>query len=94
MEGGIAAGKVEATIHLDYLDYTAVREQLADVDAIFWAIGISSVGVDEETYREIHVAFPAAFIKEWLSVTDRPAPRFTTSAPATSRQTHRACGPA
>jgi hypothetical protein len=76
MEGGIAAGKVEATIHLDYLDYTAVREQLADVDAIFWAIGISSVGVDEETYREIHVAFPRAFVEEWLSVTDRPASSF------------------
>jgi hypothetical protein len=76
MEEGIAAGKVEATIHLDYLDYAAVREQLADLDAVFWAIGISSVGADEETYREIHVAFPAAFIKEWLSVTDRPAPSF------------------
>jgi len=76
MEEGIAAGKVEATIHLDYLDYTAVRGQLADVDAVFWAIGISSVGVDEETYREIHVAFPQAFVKEWLSVTERSAASF------------------
>jgi hypothetical protein len=76
MEEGIAAGKVEATIHLDYLDYGAVRGQLADLDAVFWAIGISSIGVDEETYREIHVAFPQAFVREWLSVADRPAPSF------------------
>jgi hypothetical protein len=76
MEEGIAAGKVEATIHRDYLDYTAVREQLTDVDAVFWAIGISSVGADEETYREIHVAFPTQFIREWLSVTDRTAASF------------------
>ena len=76
MEEGIAAGKVETTIHKDYLDYAAVREQLADVDAVFWAIGLSSVGVDEETYREIHVAFPQAFVREWLSVTDRTAVSF------------------
>ena len=76
MEEGIAAGKVEATIHRDYLDYAAVRKQLADVDAVFWAIGLSSVGVDEETYREIHVAFPKAFVKEWLSVTERRAASF------------------
>ena len=76
MEEGIAAGKVEATVHMDYLDYGAVREQLADVDAVFWAIGISSLGVDEKTYREIHVAFPKAFAREWLGVSDRPAPSF------------------
>ena len=33
-----------------------------------WAIGLSSIGVDEDTYREIHVAFPRAFVEEWLSV--------------------------
>ena len=76
MEEGIAAGKVEATIHMDYLDYSAVREQLADVDAVFWAIGISSLGVEEEAYREIHVAFPRAFLREWLNVTEKPAASF------------------
>ncbi len=76
MEEGIAAGKVEVTIHRDYLDYAAVREQLTDVDAVFWAIGLSSFGVDEESYREIHVAFPRQFVKEWLSVTDRTAISF------------------
>ncbi|HEX6260303.1 MAG TPA: hypothetical protein VFZ51_06585 [Woeseiaceae bacterium] len=76
MEEGIAAGRIEATIHRDYVDYADVREQLAGVDAVFWAIGLSSIGVDEDTYREIHVAFPRAFIKEWLSIADTSAASF------------------
>jgi len=76
MRAGIDPGKVEATLHMDYLDYSAVRGQLADVDAVFWAIGISSLGVDEDTYRRIHVAFPRQFVEEWLGVSERPAPSF------------------
>lgn len=76
IEEGIAAGKVEATIHMDYLDYAAVHEQLADLDAVFWAIGLSSIGVDEETYRRIHVDFPRRFVEEWRSVSTRPAISF------------------
>ncbi len=76
MEAGIAQGKVEATLHMDYLDYSAVRGQLADVDAVFWAIGLSSIGVDEDTYRRIHVAFPRQFVEEWLEASERPAVSF------------------
>ena len=72
MESGVASGKVEVTTHLDYLDYAAVHEQIADVDAVFWAIGVSSIGVDEDTYRRIHVDFPRQFVEEWLRVSDKP----------------------
>ena len=72
IEEGIATGKVQMTKHMDYLDYAAIREKMADVDAVFWAIGISSVGVDEETYRRIHVDFPRQFVEEWTSVSSRP----------------------
>ena len=57
IEAGIAAGKVQMTKHMDYMDYTGVRDQVADADAVFWAIGTSSVGVDENTYRKIHIDF-------------------------------------
>ena len=73
---GIDAGKVQMAIHMDYLDYSAVRDQLADVDAVFWAIGISSLGVDEETYGLIHVDFPERFVSEWLQVSSKPAVSF------------------
>jgi len=71
IEEGVASGKVQMTIHMDYTDYTAVRDQIADSDAVFWAIGTSSVGVDEKTYAEIHVDFPMRFVEEWASVSSQ-----------------------
>jgi hypothetical protein len=64
------------TLHTDYLDYRAIHEQIAEADAVFWAIGISSVGVDEETYGMIHVDFPVRFVEEWTSVSDKPGISF------------------
>jgi len=72
IEEGIAAGKVQMTLHRDYLDYTAVHEQIAEADAVYWALGTSSVGVDEKTYGMIHVDFPVRFVAEWTSVSDKP----------------------
>ena len=72
IEEGVDSGKVEMTLHTDYLDYSAVQGQIAAADAVYWAIGISSVGVDEETYGMIHVDFPAHFVAAWTGVSDRP----------------------
>jgi hypothetical protein len=68
IEAGVASGKVVASMHQDYLDYSAVHGQIAAASAVYWAIGTSSVGVDEKTYGLIHVDFPVQFVKEWLSV--------------------------
>lgn len=76
IEEGVASGKVQMTMHMDYTDYTAVREQVSDSDAVYWAIGTSSVGVDEKTYAEIHVDFPMRFVEEWVSVSSRPNTSF------------------
>ena len=76
IDAGVAAGKVVMTLHLDYLDYAAIHEQMADVDTVFWAIGTSSVGVDEETYGRIHVDFPVRFVTEWLDVGNDAAKSF------------------
>ena len=72
IESGVAAGKVVATLHQDYLDYSAVHDQIAAAGAVYWAIGTSSVGVDEETYGLIHVDFPVRFVEEWLAVSQAP----------------------
>jgi hypothetical protein len=71
IRAGIESGKVQMTMHTDYLHYGPIRQQIAEVDAVYWAIGISSIGVDEETYGLIHVDFPMAFVKEWTSVSDQ-----------------------
>ncbi len=68
IDAGVASGKVKMTLHTDYLDYSAIHVQVAAVDAVYWAIGTSSVGVDEKTYGLIHVDFPVQFVREWLSV--------------------------
>ena len=72
IEEGLASGKVQMTHHMDYLDYSAVHQQIADADAVYWAIGINSIGVDEKTYGTIHVDFPARFLAEWTNVSDKP----------------------
>jgi hypothetical protein len=71
IEEGVASGKVQMTLHMDYLGYSAVQRQIADADAVYWAIGISSVGVDEKTYGMIHVDFPARFLAEWILVSEK-----------------------
>jgi putative NADH-flavin reductase len=76
IEQGVAAGRVQMTLHQDYLDYSAIEQQMVAVDAVYWAIGISSLGVDEETYGEIHVDYPESFVTKWLSVSGKPAISF------------------
>jgi hypothetical protein len=72
IEEGVAAGKVFMALHMDYLDYRDIHQQISEIDTVYWAIGISSWGVDEETYRRIHVDFPLQFIREWTSVNHGP----------------------
>jgi hypothetical protein len=72
IEKGVASGKVQMTLHLDYLDYADIHRQISEVNTVYWAIGISSVGVDEETYGRIHVDFPMQFIQEWTTVNHKP----------------------
>lgn len=72
IEAGVASGKVQMTLHTDYLDYSLLQQQIAEADAVYWAIGISSIGVDEETYGRIHVDFPMRFVSEWINVSDKP----------------------
>ncbi len=72
IEEGVASGKVQMTLHMDYLDYSAVHEQIAEADAVYWAIGTSTVGVDEKIYGMIHVDFPLQFVTAWAGVSDKP----------------------
>jgi hypothetical protein len=76
IDEGVASGKAQMTLHMDYTDYKAIRNQIADSDAVYWAIGTSSIGVDEQTYAEIHVDFPMRFVEEWVSVSRKPAISF------------------
>ena len=76
MEEGVAAGKVQLTTHTDYLNYSAIKDLFTEVDAVYWAIGISTFKVDDETYRKIHVDFPMRFVEAWRGVSQKPDTSF------------------
>jgi hypothetical protein len=65
------SGKIQLIMHSDYLNYNAIIGQLAEADAVYWAIGINSLGVDEKTYAMIHVDFPMQFVAAWSSVSQK-----------------------
>ena len=71
IEEGVASGRVEITLHNDYLDYSEISEILAETDSVFWAIGLSAVGLDEQRYREIHIDYPINLLSEWIRVNRR-----------------------
>lgn len=68
--------KAERIFHQDYLDYSAIESRLSDLDAVYWAIGISSLGADEKTYAMIHVDFPLQFVKTWAAASRLPKTSF------------------
>ncbi len=72
MEDGLKTGKLVVTEHMDYLDYSKIIDRLSNVDAVYWAIGISSVGMEEDDYRLIHIDFPMQFVEQWLRIARRP----------------------
>lgn len=76
MSDGVKQGKVQIIEHLDYLDYSTIIEQFREVDTVYWAIGITSIGTDEELYRKIHTDFPLQFLTEWTAVNSYDALSF------------------
>ena len=67
LEAGQASGRVDVIMHKDFADYTMLGDQLAEVNTVLWGLGASSMGMDPELYRRIHVDFPVNFVKAWLA---------------------------
>ena len=45
--------KLRHVVHEDFLDFAPIAGELADLDACFWCLGISSAGVGEAEYTKI-----------------------------------------
>jgi uncharacterized protein YbjT (DUF2867 family) len=45
--------KLREIVHDNFLDYSAIESQLAGFDAGFFCLGVSSVGMGEERYRNL-----------------------------------------
>jgi len=50
---GITHDKLTEIVHADFFDYAAIESSLRDLDACFFCLGVSSVGMKEEDYRHI-----------------------------------------
>jgi uncharacterized protein YbjT (DUF2867 family) len=50
---GVTHAKLTEIVHADFFDYTAIESSLRDLDACFFCLGVSSVGMKEEDYRHI-----------------------------------------
>ena len=46
-------GKLREIVHKDVYDLAAIEDRLAGYDACFFCLGVSSVGMKEETYRRV-----------------------------------------
>lgn len=68
------AGRATVWMHRDFLDYTALGPMLAEVDAVYWALGTSIWNVSNEEYSVIHVDYPVRFVTAWLAARGREAP--------------------
>lgn len=61
---GIRDAKVREVIHDNYLDYSAIANEFAGIDACLFCLGISVSQVPQEAaYRRIHYGFPMAAAK-------------------------------
>jgi len=50
---GIHHPKLDEIIHQDFFHYDAIQSRFADCDACFFCLGVSSVGMDADTYRHL-----------------------------------------
>ena len=51
--GGVSHPKLVELIHADFLDLSAIQSQLAGVDACFFCLGVSSIGMSEAEYKRV-----------------------------------------
>jgi uncharacterized protein YbjT (DUF2867 family) len=52
--------KLRELVHRDFLDFSAIENQLSGFDACFFCLGVSSAGMQEQDYRRITYDFTMA----------------------------------
>ena len=65
---GIEHPKLKELIHKDFTDYSNIKDQLSGVDACFFCLGISSVGIKEPDYKRITYDFTLALAKTLFDI--------------------------
>jgi uncharacterized protein YbjT (DUF2867 family) len=50
---GQAHAKLREVLHANFVDFSAIESELAGFDACFFCLGVTSVGLSEERYRQL-----------------------------------------
>ena len=70
---GVVHPKLKELLLPDLFDFAAVEDQLAGYDACIWAVGISSVGLDEAAYARVTEELTLAWARALLRLNPRLA---------------------
>ena len=76
LEAGQASGRVNVIMQEDFTDYSNLAHILPEVNTVLWGLGTTSIGMDPDLYRRIHVDFPVAFVEAWLDARTAPPMAF------------------
>jgi uncharacterized protein YbjT (DUF2867 family) len=57
---GASHPKLVELVHADFFDFSAIADRLADGDACFFCLGVSSAGMSESDYRRVTYAITLA----------------------------------
>lgn len=63
---GVEHPKLQELLLPDLFDFSAIENQLVGYDACIWAVGISSVGLDEAAYANVTEALTLAWARALL----------------------------
>jgi len=69
---GVAHAKLTEVLVEDFFHYDALRPRLADADACFFCLGVSSVGMSEEAYTRVTHDLTLAAARALLDAGARP----------------------
>jgi uncharacterized protein YbjT (DUF2867 family) len=82
----IADAKIEQHTVKDLTDLSPIQSALTGIDACFWALGISSLGLDEATYKRITYEYTVAAAKQLLAWNPQMAFVFVSGASSDSTE--------
>ncbi len=85
---GAGDPKLTEVVHADFTDLSSLAADLAGVDACFYCLGVSSVGMNEADYRRVSYDFPLATATPMI--TQDPALTFIYVSGAGTSSTGRA----
>jgi uncharacterized protein YbjT (DUF2867 family) len=63
--------KLHDIVHQDFFDFVSIQSQFVDVDACFFCLGVSSIGVSESEYHHLTYDLTLAAATALASVTAR-----------------------